>query len=225
MGVGIVNQGAALAGVGHPEGGHIRVFKRPDDKYEGKCPFHKDCLEGLANSRALSDRANVPADKLKDLPDDHPAFDLEAYYLGQLCSTLILILSPEVIVLGGGVLQRKSLFPKIRQYALQFINGYVTFPAAAGKQIFSGWVWNKVSNTNQTWTSTLFPPSKTPKVIPTMLVPWALWRSLGWLLSKHINDKLSRFEPREIGKHKATVLSVLASQAFLVGHNGVEATQ
>ena len=83
----------------------------------------------------------MSADKLHLLPDDHLAFDMEAYYLGQLCSTLILILSPDVIVLGGGVLRRKSLFPAIRRYTMQFINGYVTFPSAAGEFLVHGLFW------------------------------------------------------------------------------------
>eukprot|EP00455_Lapot_gusevi_P018088 TRINITY_DN197_c0_g1_i5.p1 TRINITY_DN197_c0_g1~~TRINITY_DN197_c0_g1_i5.p1 ORF type:complete len:298 (-),score=82.42 TRINITY_DN197_c0_g1_i5:219-1112(-) len=129
VGVGVVNGKQPLCGITHPEGGHIRVPRFPGDDYQGNCPYHKDCLEGLANARALADRAGIPPSELRNLPDDHPVWNMQAFYLAQLCSSLILLLSPEVIVIGGGVLKRGHiLFPAIHRHTLDILNGYVAVP-------------------------------------------------------------------------------------------------
>ena len=103
----------------------------PDDPLpRGVCPYHDGCLEGLAAGPALGARINGNA---KDLPDDHPLFALEAHYLAQMCVNLILTLSPEKIILGGGVMQRGSLFPMIRRETLRLLGGYVQT-----RQVLSG---------------------------------------------------------------------------------------
>ena len=95
----------------------------PDDPLpRGVCPYHDGCLEGLAAGPALGARANGNA---KELPDDHPLFSLEAHYLAQMCVNLILTVSPEKIILGGGVMQRASLFPMIRRETQRLLGGYV----------------------------------------------------------------------------------------------------
>jgi fructokinase len=136
IGVGVVVSGSTLRGLLHPEGGHIRVSRavvdRGDgrgpqlDDFEGICPFHGGkCLEGLCSAPALAARLGIAPAQLEELADDHWVWTLAADYLGQLCATITLLLSPEVIVLGGGVLQRTSLFPRIRDVCLRELAGYV----------------------------------------------------------------------------------------------------
>lgn len=86
------------------------------------CPFHDGCLEGLAAGPALG--AKVGGDA-KNLPDDHPVFAMEAYYLAQMCHNLILTVSPQKIILGGGVMARQGMFPAIRRETVRLLGGYV----------------------------------------------------------------------------------------------------
>ena len=131
VGAGICIDGRPVHGMLHPEAGHMLLRPRSDDPLpRGVCPYHDGCLEGLAAGPALGARANGNA---KDLPDDHPLFDLEAHYLAQMCVNLILTLSPEKIILGGGVMQRESLFPMIRRETLRLLGGYVQT-----RQVLSG---------------------------------------------------------------------------------------
>lgn len=125
IGVGVVVKGQELTGLLHPEGGHFYPRRHRLDTYAGNCPYHADCLEGLANAQACAERCSVPPHCLADVNDDHATWDLAAYYLAQLCVNATLLLSPQVIVLGGGVLKRKVLFPKIRAKTLELLNGYV----------------------------------------------------------------------------------------------------
>jgi len=126
IGVGVVVNGQAVNGLMHPEGGHIRVIRHKDDDFKGNCPFHMDCLEGLANAGALASRLKIKPSELHTVADSHPIWDMEAYYLGQLCAVLTCVVSPHVIVLGGGVLHRVSLFPKIRQETRTILNNYIS---------------------------------------------------------------------------------------------------
>ena len=123
IGAGICIDGKPVHGMLHPEAGHMLLRPHPDDPLpRGVCPYHDGCLEGLAAGPALGARANGNA---KDLPDDHPLFALEAHYLAQMCVNLILTVSPEKIILGGGVMQRASLFPMIRRETQRLLGGYV----------------------------------------------------------------------------------------------------
>ena len=123
IGAGICIDGKPVHGMLHPEAGHMLLRPRGDDPLpRGVCPYHDGCLEGLAAGPALGARANGNA---KDLPDDHPLFALEAHYLAQMCVNLILTVSPEKIILGGGVMQRASLFPMIRRETQRLLGGYV----------------------------------------------------------------------------------------------------
>lgn len=97
-----------------------------DPNPRGVCPYHDGCLEGLAAGPGLGKRVGCDA---RDLPDDHPTFDIEAYYLAQMCVNLILTVSPERIILGGGVMQRGILLGKVRSETLRLLNGYVQTPA------------------------------------------------------------------------------------------------
>lgn len=127
VGGGVYVNGETVHGLLHPEVGHMLLRPHPDDPNpRGVCPYHDGCLEGLAAGPGLGKRAGGDA---RDLPDDHPTFDIEAYYLAQMCVNLILTVSPERIILGGGVMQRDALFGKVRSETLRLLNGYVQTPA------------------------------------------------------------------------------------------------
>ncbi|MDX8336164.1 ROK family protein [Candidatus Cetobacterium colombiensis] len=122
IGGGALVSGKLVHGMLHPEMGHIFVRRHPEDTYKGKCPFHNDCLEGLAAGPAIEERWGV---KAYDLPIDHKAWELEAYYIAQALVNYILTLSPEKIVLGGGVMKQTQLFPLIRKNVKELLNNYV----------------------------------------------------------------------------------------------------
>lgn len=122
IGGGGVIYGRTLKGALHPEMGHIRVLRHPrDTQFTGTCPFHGDCLEGLASGPAIVARFGKALDQLADNSD---AIEIIGYYLGQLASTCILMLSPQRLVIGGGVMQQQSLYAVIRRTASRFLNGY-----------------------------------------------------------------------------------------------------
>ncbi len=122
IGAGAVVDGKMLQGLTHPEMGHISVKRHKDDSYEGKCPFHKDCLEGMAAGPAIEARWGK---KGFELSDDMEVWEMEAYYLAQGLVNYILVLSPEKIIMGGGVMKQKQIFPLIRKNVQEFLNGYV----------------------------------------------------------------------------------------------------
>ena len=122
VGAGIYIEGKLLHGMLHPEAGHVLMRKRNDDTYEGKCPYHKACLEGLAAGPAIEERWGVSARELRDRAE---VWDLEAYYIAQALTGYILTVSPEMIILGGGVMHQEQLFPMIRNYVKEMLNGYI----------------------------------------------------------------------------------------------------
>ena len=122
IGAGAVVNGTMLQGLTHPEMGHIFMKRHPEDTYEGNCPFHKDCLEGMAAGPAIEKRWGK---KGHELADNEKVWDLEAYYLAQALMKYVLILSPQRIIMGGGVMKQQHLFPRIRKYLQEFLNGYV----------------------------------------------------------------------------------------------------
>jgi len=122
IGGGIYSGGKLVHGMTHPETGHILVRREKNDDYKGKCPYHGDCLEGMASGPAIEQRWGV---KAYELEENHKAWDLEAYYLAQGLINYILIMSPKKIILGGGVMKQKQLFPLIRKKVVQTLNGYV----------------------------------------------------------------------------------------------------
>lgn len=126
IGTGLLVNGGLVHGLVHSEGGHIVVRRRPDDTYEGICPYHGDCLEGLATGPAIARRWGRAA---QELERDHPAWDLEAYYLAQAMCALVCILSPQRIILGGGVMNQTQLFPLVRAKTREMLNGYINSPA------------------------------------------------------------------------------------------------
>jgi fructokinase len=124
-GGGMVN-GQLMHGMMHPEMGHIRIpHDRKRDPYSGGCPFHGDCLEGLAAGPALEARWEQRGETL---PGDHPAWTLEAEYLALALVNFICTLSPRRIIMGGGVMAQPQLFPMVRRRVEALLNGYVQVP-------------------------------------------------------------------------------------------------
>lgn len=127
IGGGLIVNGKPVHGLLHPEIGHIRVSPLPGDPLpKGICPYHGCCLEGMAAGPAIKEKWGLSA---RELPESHPAWELESDYLSQLCAIAILSFSPEEIILGGGVMQQKFLFPRIREKTLKALGGYIVHPA------------------------------------------------------------------------------------------------
>ncbi|MGQ3480204.1 ROK family protein [Paenibacillus sp. TY11] len=122
IGAGAVVRGSVLRGLSHPEMGHILVRRHPADQYKGGCPYHVDCLEGLAAGPAINQRWNTEG---RELPVDHSAWEIEAFYLAQALMNYILILSPQKMILGGGVMKQEQLFPAVRKQLKELLNGYM----------------------------------------------------------------------------------------------------
>jgi len=115
-------RGRSVVGAGHPEVGHMLVPKDSQlDPYEGCCPFHTNCVEGLASGAAIKDRWGEAGNQLTE---DHPAWDLEARYLAAMCVNLTMCFSPEKIIFGGGVMEQGHLFKKIHGHFIALINDY-----------------------------------------------------------------------------------------------------
>lgn len=125
IGAGIVVDSKVIHGFGHPEAGHILVKRDERDSYEGTCPYHKDCLEGVAAGPAIGNRFGI---KAQELPKEHVAWEIEAYYLAQALVNYTLVLSPEKIIFGGGVMKQTQLFPLIYKEFTKLMNGYVSTP-------------------------------------------------------------------------------------------------
>ncbi|WP_322497114.1 ROK family protein [Chloroflexus sp.] len=126
IGGGAMVGGRLVHGLIHPEMGHIRPVRDPvRDPFPGICPYHGDCLEGLACGPAMKARWHTPAEQL---PPDHPAWELEADYLGQAMATLLCMLSPERIIIGGGVMSQPQMFPLVRAATQRWLNGYLQHP-------------------------------------------------------------------------------------------------
>jgi len=115
-----------MHGLVHPEMGHVRIpHDVTADPFAGICPFHGDCLEGLASGPAMNARWLQPAEQL---PSDHPGWTLEARYLALALVNFICTLSPERIVIGGGVMSKEHLYPLVRRQVLELLNNYVRAP-------------------------------------------------------------------------------------------------
>lgn len=122
IGGGYVIDGKIHNGMLHPEMGHILVTKNPRDTYKGACPYHENCLEGLAAGPANEGRTGM---KGIDIPDDHESFHFIAEYMAEALMSYILVLSPTKIVLGGGVMARTHMLPEIRRILKEKMNGYL----------------------------------------------------------------------------------------------------
>jgi fructokinase len=123
IGVGNIVNGQPLHGLLHPESGHMFIpHDFEADPFPGVCPYHSDCFEGLAAGPSMAKRWGQPAETL---PADHPAWALEARYIGLALANLILAFSPKRVVLGGGVMQQAGLHARVRQEVQSILNGYV----------------------------------------------------------------------------------------------------
>jgi fructokinase len=121
IGGGVVIQGRPLHGLLHPEMGHMLLARVPDDTRPSGCPFHADCLEGLASGHAMRVRFGTP----ELLPPAHEAWELEVRYLGQALATIVTILSPQRVIIGGGVMRQPHLLSRIREICRQALHGYL----------------------------------------------------------------------------------------------------
>lgn len=124
IGGGYLKDGKPLIGLQNLEMGHIRIPHNQElDPFEGSCPFHGDCFEGLASGPAIEKRLGMAG---AIVPESDPFWDLEVEYIASALMNYILTLSPRKIVLGGGVMQRSFLLPKIRNRVCVLLNDYVT---------------------------------------------------------------------------------------------------
>jgi fructokinase len=122
IGGGVMTGGKLLHGMLHPELGHIKMAIEKGDTYKGKCPYHGTCFEGMASGPAIEERWGK---KAIELSDNDEVWDLESTYIAQALSMYILTLSPQIIILGGGVMHQQQLFPLIRKKVLEQLNGYL----------------------------------------------------------------------------------------------------
>jgi fructokinase len=126
IGGGAVINNNMIHGLLHPEMGHMRIPHNQNiDPFKGNCPYHNNCLEGLASGPAIEERWGQ---KGETLSPDHPAWELEAHYLALALVNFILVLSPQRIILGGGVMSQSSLYPMIRHKVLNLLNNYIQTP-------------------------------------------------------------------------------------------------
>ena len=128
IGIGVLVNGQPLHGAMHPEGGHILIRPRDGESFRGVCPYHENCFEGLASGPALKKKWGRPAAELQDVTE---VWETESDYIAQALADYTLVLSPEKIILGGGVMKQTQLFPLIREKLLRYLNGYLDHAAIA----------------------------------------------------------------------------------------------
>ncbi|MFT8872101.1 MAG: ROK family protein [Sporolactobacillus sp.] len=133
IGAGLITNNRFLQGLTHPEMGHVLLRRHPKDTFPGTCPYHHDCLEGLASVPAIEERWQQP---LSELVDNPIVWQIEADYLAQALMQYALILSPKRIVIGGEVMNERNLFPLIRKRLQRLLSGYIDF-AELNEQIDS----------------------------------------------------------------------------------------
>ncbi|MEH3048464.1 ROK family protein [Sphingomonas adhaesiva] len=127
VGVGLIVNGRATRGLGHCEAGHMRIARVPGDDFPGACPYHGDCVEGLAAGPAILKRLGVPGETVAA---DHPVWDLVADALAQMVQALVSSTAPRRFLLGGGVLaQRPDLIARVDSRVRDLIGDYLTLPA------------------------------------------------------------------------------------------------
>lgn len=119
---GLITDRHFLYGLTHPEMGHVLLRRHPKDKFTGICPYHQDCLEGLASGPAIEARWGMST---QELPTAHPAWKIEAEYLAQALMQYALIISPKRIIIGGSVMEHGELFPLVRRRLQELLSGYI----------------------------------------------------------------------------------------------------
>ena len=126
VGVGLIVNGAPTRGFGHCELGHVRVARRPGDDWPGACPYHGDCVEGLAAGSALKERFG---DRLAEIAPDDPVWDSVAWTLAQLCQVIVCAAAPLRIAMGGGVIERQpQLLGRVEAMLADSLNGFLRLP-------------------------------------------------------------------------------------------------
>ncbi|HEX4677177.1 MAG TPA: ROK family protein [Steroidobacteraceae bacterium] len=126
IGAGIIVAGQSVFGCHHPEVGHARIVRARGDTWPGNCPFHGDCIEGLASGPAIEARSGKPAGSLES---DSPVWETVVHALAQLIHLLVVTAAPQRILIGGGVMSAQPhLFPRIRRAVLESLNGYLHIP-------------------------------------------------------------------------------------------------
>jgi fructokinase len=130
VGVGLVVNGAPTRGFGHCELGHVRVARLGGDDWPGSCPYHGDCVEGLASGPAL--KARLGSESLSDLASDDPVWASVVSALAQLCHVIVCAAAPRAIAIGGGVIENQPhLLQRIEAMLVESLNGYVELPKGA----------------------------------------------------------------------------------------------
>lgn len=125
IGVGVCINGEPLHGLVHPEGGHILMARQESDSFEGCCPYHGCCLEGMASGPAIEKRWGKPGRLLQDKKE---VWELEAFYLAQAVANYIMLYSPEKVILGGGVMHQEGLLEQVQKKVVDMLAGYVHNP-------------------------------------------------------------------------------------------------
>ena len=127
VGIGAIINGQAVHGMMHPEGGHMMIPLHGSEKnYAGNCVYHGACVEGLVSNWSIAKRFNLKdVAQVAEIPDEDPVWDIIAYYLAVFCANLAYVISPEVIILGGGVMNRKILYSKIHKILPTIFNKYL----------------------------------------------------------------------------------------------------
>ena len=126
IGAGLIVAGQSVFGCHHPEVGHARIVRARGDTWPGNCPFHGDCIEGLASGPAIEARSGKPAGSLES---DSPVWETVVHALAQLNHLLVVTAAPQRILIGGGVMSAQPhLFPRIRRAVLESLNGYLHIP-------------------------------------------------------------------------------------------------
>ena len=126
IGAGVIVNNQLFQGKSHPEMGHIRIKRHPEDSYVGTCPYHQDCFEGLAAGPSIEVRTGQ---KGETLLENHPVWELQAYYIAQALVNYTLSFVPDKIILGGGVMNQTHLLSKIREQFLLELGGYISIPS------------------------------------------------------------------------------------------------
>ena len=125
IGGGAIVGARPVHGLVHPEMGHVPITRDSADTFAGACPYHRDCLEGLASAVALSQRWGALPETL---PAEHEAWRLQARYLALGVAAIAAVLSPPRIVLGGGVMRAAGLLARVRAETVKTLAGYVRAP-------------------------------------------------------------------------------------------------
>ena len=135
VGAGVISNNQIFNGRTHTELGHMRINRLPEDDFKCVCPYHDVCLEGLAAGPAVGQRTGKAG---KDVAPDDPVWDIIADYIAQACVNLTVAFAPDKIILNGGVMKQKQLFPVIRQKFADYLNGYESVPALDGYIVPAG---------------------------------------------------------------------------------------